>query len=34
VKCTKLVHEYGVANKELNYVDRFRNKRTVSVSWS
>ena len=34
VKCTKLVHEYGVAHKELNYVDRFRNRRTVSVSWS
>jgi len=34
VKCTKLVHEYSVANKELNYVDRFRNRRTVSVSWS
>ena len=34
VKCTKLVHEYGAAHKELNYVDRFRNRRTVNVSWS
>jgi hypothetical protein len=34
VKCTKLVHEYGAAHKELNYVDRFRNRRTVNIDWS
>ncbi|MEI6870768.1 MAG: ribonuclease H-like domain-containing protein [Verrucomicrobiota bacterium] len=33
VKCTKLVHEYGAAHKELNYVDRFQNRRSVSVNW-
>jgi hypothetical protein len=29
-----LVHEYGAAHKELNYVDRFRNRRTVNIDWS
>lgn len=34
VKCTKLVHEHGAAHKELQYVDKFQNRRTVSVDWS
>ena len=34
VKCTKLVHEYGVAHKQLQYVDKFQNKRSVSVNWN
>ena len=33
VKCTKLVHEYGVANKKLLYTDRFHQKRSVEVEW-
>ena len=33
VKCTKLVHEYGAAHQELNYVDRFQNRRSVRVNW-
>ncbi|HWB58707.1 MAG TPA: ribonuclease H-like domain-containing protein [Chthoniobacteraceae bacterium] len=34
VKCTKLVHEFGVANKKLHFSDRFQQKRTVPVEWS
>ncbi|MEK0446100.1 MAG: hypothetical protein RLZZ399_1421 [Verrucomicrobiota bacterium] len=34
VKCTKLVHEHGAAHKELQYVDKFQNRRSVSVDWS
>lgn len=34
VKCTKLVHEYGVSNKKLFYTDRFQQRRTVEVEWS
>jgi len=33
VKCTKLVHEYGIRNKQLLYTDRFQQKRSVSVEW-
>ena len=33
VKCTKLVHEYGVANKKLFYTDRFQQKKSVAVEW-
>jgi RNase_H superfamily len=33
VKCTKLVHEYGVANRQLYYVDRFQQKKSVVVAW-
>jgi len=33
VKCTKLVHEYGVAHKKLLYTDRFQQKRSVEVEW-
>ena len=33
VKCTKLVHEYGVAHKKLLFVDRFQQKRSVEVEW-
>lgn len=34
VKCTKLVHEYGVAHKKLLFSDRFQKKRSVPVEWS
>ena len=34
VKCTKLVHEYGVSNKRLNYVDKFQQKKTLPIQWS
>ena len=33
VKCTKLVHEYGVAHRKLFYTDRFQQKRGVEVEW-
>ena len=33
VKITKLVHEYGVAHKQLFYKNRFGNKLSVAVSW-
>lgn len=33
VKITKMVHEFGVANKFLNYTNRNGNKMTVPVSW-
>ncbi len=34
VKCTKLVHEFGIANKKLHYTDRFNQKKSVPVDWS
>ena len=34
VKCTKLIHEYGVANKQLFYNDRFQQRKSVAVEWS
>ena len=34
VKCTKLVHEHGIASKKLFYTDRFQQKRIVEVQWS
>jgi DEAD/DEAH box helicase domain-containing protein len=33
VKITKLVHEYGVQNRQLHYKNRFGKKLTVSVGW-
>jgi len=33
VKCTKLVHEYGIEKKQVNYIDRFQQKRNVKVNW-
>lgn len=33
VKITKLVHEFGVSNKQLHYHNRFGKKLTVPVSW-
>jgi DEAD/DEAH box helicase domain-containing protein len=33
VKITRLVHEYGVAHRQLFYHDRFMKKQTVPVSW-
>ncbi|MEY5025305.1 MAG: hypothetical protein RLZZ244_833 [Verrucomicrobiota bacterium] len=34
VKCTRLVHEYGIAHKRLHFVDKFQNRRSVEVDWS
>lgn len=34
VKCTKLVHEYGVTNKRVNFDDRFKQRRNVAVEWA
>jgi hypothetical protein len=33
VKCTKLVHEHGATHRQLQYVDKFRNKKSVAVQW-
>jgi len=33
VKLTKLVHEYGLTQKQLHYNNRFGRKLTVPVSW-
>jgi hypothetical protein len=33
VKLTKLVHEYGLAHRQLHYTNRFGAKLTVPVSW-
>lgn len=33
VKITKLVHEYGMANKQLYYNNRFGKKLSVTVGW-
>ncbi len=33
VKLTKLVHEYGVARRQLFYLDKFGGKKSVAVSW-
>jgi DEAD/DEAH box helicase domain-containing protein len=34
VKCTKLVHEFGIAQKKLFYTDRFQQRKSVPVEWS
>ena len=33
VKITRLVHEYGAANKQVFYKNRFGNKLSASVDW-
>jgi hypothetical protein len=33
VKCTKLVHEFGIAKKQLYYNDRFQQRKSVAVEW-
>ena len=33
VKCTKLVHEFGLENRRLHYNDRFQKRQTVAVTW-
>ena len=33
VKITKLVHEYGVENRQLHYQNRFGKKLSVGVAW-
>ena len=33
VKLTKLVHEYGLKQRQLHYHNRFQKKLTVPVSW-
>ncbi|MEI8311703.1 MAG: ribonuclease H-like domain-containing protein [Verrucomicrobiota bacterium] len=34
VKVTKLVHEYGAANRELFFSDRFGRKQRLEIQWS
>lgn len=34
VKCTKLVHEYGVDNKKLFFNDKFQQRQTLPIEWS
>ena len=34
VKCTKLVHEFGIAKKQLYYNDRFQQRKSVPVPWT
>jgi len=34
VKVTKLVHEYGAANEELFFSDRFGRKQRIEIHWS
>jgi len=34
VKITRLVHEYGVSQKQLHYLNRFGKKLTVPVAWA
>jgi hypothetical protein len=34
VKCTKLVHEFGVEKKKVHYVNRFQQKCSVDVAWA
>jgi DEAD/DEAH box helicase domain-containing protein len=33
VKITRLVHEYGVQNRQLHYLNRFGTRLSVPVSW-
>lgn len=33
VKLTKLVHEYGLARRQLHYLDKLGNRRSVAVEW-
>ena len=33
VKLTRLVHEYGTANRQLHYLNKFGKKLTVPVAW-
>lgn len=34
VKCTKLVHEHGIAHRQLHYTDRFQQRKSVAVEWN
>lgn len=33
VKCTKLVHEFGIAHKKVHYTDRFQQRKSMPVAW-
>lgn len=33
VKITRMLHEYGKANKKVFYIDRFGKKQTIAVNW-
>jgi DEAD/DEAH box helicase domain-containing protein len=33
VKCTKLVHEYGVKHRKLFYNDRFQKRQSIAIDW-
>jgi DEAD/DEAH box helicase domain-containing protein len=34
VKITRLVHEYGLSNKQLHYTNRYGKKLSVAVAWT
>jgi DEAD/DEAH box helicase domain-containing protein len=34
VKITRMVHEYGISNKQLHYMNRFGKKMMVQVAWA
>lgn len=34
VKCTKLVHEFGISKRQIYYTDRFQQRKSVPVEWS
>lgn len=34
VKCTRMVHEHGLTHGQLQYVDKFRNKRSMNIAWA
>jgi len=34
VKCTKLVHEYGLAHRKLFFSDKFQQRKSVAIDWS
>jgi DEAD/DEAH box helicase domain-containing protein len=33
VKITRMVHEYGLSNKQLHYTNRYGKKLSVTVAW-
>jgi DEAD/DEAH box helicase domain-containing protein len=33
VKCTRLVHEYGLEHRKLYYHDRFQKRQHITVEW-
>jgi DEAD/DEAH box helicase domain-containing protein len=33
VKVTKMVHEFGTANRELFYTDKFNRRQRMAIDW-